>query len=66
MGEGGWGVGESGRGVAGGLHGEAFWKKEGHSLDVGVSRESGYRGFQLWKWEITLVTMEPMGGVRPI
>lgn len=50
MGEGGRDARELGRGVAGGLHGEAFWKKEGHSLDVGVSKESGYRGFQLWKW----------------
>lgn len=50
MGEGGTGGRESARGVAEGLHGEAFWK-EGHSLDVGVSRELGYRGSQLWKWE---------------
>ena len=30
---------ESGRGVAG----ETFWKKDGHSLDLGVREESGCR-----------------------
>lgn len=52
---------KSGRGVAGGPHGETFWKNEGYTLDVGVSGELGYSSFQPWKREI--ITLLAVGHV---